>query len=116
MLHVPTPTTAESDAGQLGEATPTYEGIPLSPAVFRKVRAGLHEGDSNQYEVLVSATSVQAQLGLLDLPSAATMFAMAAGVFVDGELMLIEAVAEAEAFGRPYLYRLKLRGPKGQPL
>jgi hypothetical protein len=41
---------------------------------------------------------------------------MASGVFVDGELMLIEAAAEAEAFGLPYLYRLIIRGPQNQAL
>lgn len=116
LLRLPTPSTSGSDAEQLGGATPAFEDIPLSPAVFRKVRAGLRDGDSNRYEVLVSASSVQAQLGLLDLSSASVMFAMAAGVFVDGELMPIEGAAEAEAFGRPYLYRLVLRGPKSQPL
>jgi hypothetical protein len=76
----------------------------------------MRDGGVNRYELLISATSVQAQLGLLQLNSTSQLFAMASGVFVDGELMPIEAAAEAEAFGRPYLYRLIVRGPQGQML
>jgi hypothetical protein len=105
-----------SDGEQLGETTPAYEDIPLSPTVFRRLRPTLSDGAVNRYELLISASSVQAQLGLLQLSSTSQLFAMASGVFVDGELMLIEAAAEAEAFGRPYLYRLIVRGPQNQPL
>ena len=116
LLRLPTPAVAGSDEEQLGETTPTYEDIPLSPTVFRRLRPKLSDGAVNRYELLISATSVQAQLGLLQLSSTSQLFAMASGIFVDGELMLIEAAAEAEAFGRPYLYRLIVRGPQNQPL
>jgi hypothetical protein len=116
LLRLPTPAAAGADGEQLGEATPSYEDIPLSPAVFRKVRAELQDGKSNRYELLISASSIQAQLCLLQLASTDQLFAMAAGIFVDGELMPIEAAAEAEAFGRPYIYRLILRGPQTESL
>jgi hypothetical protein len=116
LLRLPTPAAASSDAEQLGETTPAYEDIPLSPAVFRRLRAELRDGGVNRYELLISASSVEAQLGFLQLSSTSQLFSMASGVFVDGELLPIEAAAEAEAFGRPYLYRLILRGPQGQPL
>jgi hypothetical protein len=115
LLRLPTHGFAGVDQEQLGEVTPSYEDIPLSPAVFRRLRAELLDGQPNRYELLISASSVQAQLGLLQLSSTSQMFGMACGIFVDGELMLIEAAAEAEAFGIPYLYRLILRGPQSQP-
>lgn len=116
LLRLPTPAVTGSDGEQLGKTTPAYEDIPLSPTVFRRLRPKLSDGAVNRYELLISATSVQAQLGLLQLSLISQLFAMASGIFVDGELMLIEAAAEAEAFGRPYLYRLIVRGPQNQPL
>lgn len=108
LLRLPTAAVSSSNAEQLGAGTPSYEDIPLSPAVFRRVRPKLRDGKANEYELLISAASVHAQLGLLQLASTDQLFAMGAGIFVDGELMLIEAAAEAEAFGKPYLYRLAL--------
>lgn len=116
LLRLPTPAAAGADAEQLGAATPAYEDIPLSPAVFRRLRPELRDGKSNRYELLISASSIQAQLGLLQLASTDELFAMAVGILVDGELMPIEAAAEAEAFGQPYLYRLIFRGPQSQTL
>ena len=116
LLRLPTPGVAGSDAEQLGEATPAYEDIPLSPAVFRRLRPQLEDGQVNRYELLISASSVWAQLGFLQLASTDQLFAMASGIFVDGQLMLIEASAEAEAFRRPYIYRLIVRGPQSQTL
>lgn len=115
MLRLPTNGVAESDGEQLGQAVPSYEDIPLSPAVFRRLRAELKDGMVNRYELLISASSVGVQLGLLQLSSTSQLFGMAYGIVVDEELMLIEAAAEAEAFGKPYLYRLILRGPESQP-
>ena len=100
----------------IGDGSPSYEDIPLSPTIFRRIRPKLGEGNANQYELLIPAASVHVQLGLLQLASTDQLFTMAAGVFVDGELMVIEAAAEAEAFGCPYLYRLILRGPQNQTL
>lgn len=116
LLRLPTHAVTGSDAEQLGEATPSYEDIPLSPAVFRKVRPMIGEAKANGYELLISASAIQAQLGLLQLSSADELFSMAVGVFVDGELMVVEAAAEAEAFGRPYIYRLIVRAPQSQSL
>ena len=116
LLRLPTNAQAGADNEQLGLAAPSYEDIPLSPAVFRRVRAGMKDGQANRYELLISASSIQTQLGLLQLVSADEIFAMAVGIFVDGELMPIESAAEAEMFGQPYLYRLVLRGPQSQIL
>ncbi|MHB8302251.1 MAG: hypothetical protein ACYDC6_05360 [Acidobacteriaceae bacterium] len=116
LLRLPTNAVAAADGEQLGESAPSYEDIPLSPTVFRRLRPELRDGKANRYELLISASSIQTQLGLLQLGSTDQLFAMAVGIFVDGELMPIEAAAEAEAFGRPYIYRLILRGPQNQTL
>ena len=116
LLRLPVNVAAGTDADQLGQVSPAYEDIPLSPAVFRKLRPGMSDGQVNRYEVLISASSVCAQLGLLQIASTDELFTMASGVVVDGELMPIEAAAEAEAFGRAYLYRLILRGPQSEML
>jgi hypothetical protein len=116
LLRLPTNAVSGSDAEQLGAGSPSYEDIPLSPTVFRRLRPKLSDGKGNQYELLISAASVHAQLGLIELASTDELFAMATGIFVDGELMLIEEAAEAEAFGRPYLYRLIVAAPQNQTL
>jgi hypothetical protein len=116
LLQLPTNAATGSDAEQLGASSPSYEDIPLSPAIFRRLRPKLRDGIANQYELLISAAAVHAQLGLLELASTAQLFTMAMGISVDGELMLIEAVAEAEAFGCPYLYRLILSAPQNRTL
>jgi hypothetical protein len=59
--------------------------------------------------MLVSATSVQAQISALDAPSAQALFAMTLAVTIAGQDYLIESVASNEAFGQVYLYRLLLR-------
>ncbi len=116
LLRLPTNAVSGSDAEQLGAGSPSYEDIPLSPTVFRRLRPKLRDGNVNQYELLMSAASVHAQLGLMELASTDQLFALATGIFVDGELMLIEAAAEAEAFGCPYLYRLILAAPQSRTL
>ncbi|HZC44318.1 MAG TPA: hypothetical protein VE195_09095 [Acidobacteriaceae bacterium] len=116
LLRLPTNAVSGSDADQLGAGSPSYEDLPLSPAVFRRLRPKLRDSNANQYELLISAASVHAQLGLMELASTDQLFAMATGIFVDGELMLIVAAAEAEAFGCPYLYRLILAAPRNQTL
>lgn len=116
LLRLPTNAVSGSDAEQLGAGSPSYEDIPLSPAIFRRLRPKLRDGNANQYELLISAASVHAQLGLMELASTDELFAMATGIFVDGELMAIVAAAEAEAFGCPYLYRLVLAASLNQTL
>jgi hypothetical protein len=76
---------------------------------MRKLRPSTKVGDSPQWEMLVSATGVQAQVNALDLPSAQALFAMTLAVTIAGREYLIESVASNEAFGQVYLYRLSLR-------
>lgn len=113
-LLMPPATADTADAGQLGIDTPNFQLLPLSPVVFRKLRATMKEGDATKYELLVSAQTVEAAIGALNLSSADGLFAMAAGVVVDGELFLIEASAVSQNLGEACLYRLLLRASTAQ--
>jgi hypothetical protein len=107
-LMMPSPPAA-GDAAQIGITPQSYQQLPLSPAIFRKVRTALLEGQPEKFELMVSASAIEAQVGALQLSSADALFAQAAGVTVNGKLYLIEAVTVPVAFGQPYLYRLQLR-------
>jgi|ERR1700723_2541131 hypothetical protein len=113
-LLMPPATGDAADTGQLGIDAPNFQSLPLSPAVFRKLRATMKEGDATKYELLIAAAAVQAAMGNLQLSSADTLFAMAAGVVIDGKLFLIEAKAVSENLGEVYMHRLLLRESTAQ--
>jgi hypothetical protein len=102
-----------NDTGQIGLDAPGFLSLPLSPAVFRKARATLQDGQLPKYELLVSADAVAAQVAQLKLSSAQALFAQASGVVVAGKLFLIEAVSSSESQGAAYLYRLLLQEASG---
>jgi hypothetical protein len=104
-----TGTSTVSDQSEVGLVATTFSEIVLSPVLMRKLRPTFKEGDAPRWEMLVSATSVQAQISALDVPSAQALFAMTLAVTVAGQDYLIESVASNEAFGQVYLYRLLLR-------
>lgn len=104
-----TGSNAASNQSEVGLIATTFYEVEVSPAAMRKLRPSTRAGDAPQWEMLVSATSVQAQLNALDLPSAQALFAMTLAVSVAGNDYLIESVAANEAFGKVYLYRLTLR-------
>ncbi len=104
-----TGTNAISNQSEVGLVATTFSEVVLSPVLMRKLRPSFKTGDSPQWEMLVSATSVQAQIAALDLSSAQALFAMALAVTVAGKDYLIESIASNEAFGQVYLYRLLLR-------
>jgi hypothetical protein len=98
-----------SDAGQLGINAPNFQQLVLSPAMFRKVRATMQEGQMPLYEILISASAVQQQVSALQLTSADALFEAAAGVEINGAQFLIESRSVSESLGQVYLYRLLLR-------
>jgi tetrahydromethanopterin S-methyltransferase subunit E len=102
-------TTGAGDAAQIGITPQSYQQLPLAPALFRRVRTPMVEGEPVKFELAVSASAVAVQVGALQLSSADALFAQAAGIVVNGKLFLIEAVTAPEAFGQAYLYRLQLR-------
>jgi len=107
-LQIPSP-VASGDAAQLGITPQSYQSLPLSPALFRRVRTPMEEGVPEKFELAVSASAIEAQVGALQLTSADALFAQAAGITVNGKLFLIEAVTAPQAYGQAYLYRLQLR-------
>ena len=108
-LRLPAPAPAGVDGEQLGLTVPVFQDFPISPAVFRKVRAEMAAGNSSQYEVLLSASAVLAAVSAQQVASADVLFASATGVIVNGVLFLIEAMAFTEWQGSACLYRVLLR-------
>jgi hypothetical protein len=102
-------TGADGDASEIGITPQTYQQLPLSPAIFRRVRVPMEEGKPEKFELAVSASAVATQVGALQMASADGLFAQASGVTVNGKLFLIEAITAPEAFGHAYVYRLQLR-------
>ncbi|HEX3471128.1 MAG TPA: hypothetical protein VHT28_08080 [Silvibacterium sp.] len=109
LLQMSPATGDATDAGQLGLNTPNFQSLPLSPAVFRRIRATMKEGQPVKYELLVSAVAVQTAVSELQLSSADALFSTTASVVVGGKSFLIESVSVSESMGSVYMYRLLLR-------
>jgi hypothetical protein len=102
-------TNSNTDQNQLGLVSTNFAEVAMSPAVIRKLRPDSREGGQSRWELLISATGVQAQVNALDLQSAESLFAITLAVTVGEQDYLIESVAANEAVGQVYLYRLLLR-------
>ena len=111
MLRMPAPASAADVAEQLGLAAPEFQDVELAPVAFRTARARVAEGKAARWELLVSASAVEALVGSLGYSAAGVLFAEAFGVLVDDVLMTVESVTESEIGGAPYVYRLMLRAP-----
>lgn len=99
---------------EVGLVSTTFANVVLTPVILRKLRPSWREGDQPQWELLVSATSIQQQINALSLDSAQALFAMTLTVTVAGQDYLIGSIAANEAFGQVYLYRLLLREARQQ--
>jgi hypothetical protein len=108
MLRMPVAAT-NAIGEQLGAPTAGFADLPLSPAAFRKVRVPMTDGDQATYELLISASAVEAQVSQLGLSSAEVLFAMGLGITVGKEFFLIEAVSFTSAAGLACMYRVLLR-------
>lgn len=113
LLRVTGPAT-DTNQSEVGLVPTTFAEVVVSPVVLRRLRPSWQEGGQSKWELLVSATSVTAQVNALDLSSAQSLFAMTLAVTVGGQDYLIESIAANEAFGQVYLYRLLLREAKQQ--
>ena len=105
-----------SNQSELGLIATTFSQVKVSPVVMRKMRPTGRGSKTAQWEMLISATSVQAQIEALDIASAQALFAMTLAISVAGNDYLVESIAANEAFGRVYLYRLTLREASQQSL
>lgn len=104
-----TNTNTDTSMSEVGLVATAFVEVPVSPVLMRKLRPSWQEGGESKWELLVSATSIEAQVNALDLASAQSLFSITLAVTVAGQDYLIESVASNEAFGRVYLYRLLLR-------
>ena len=111
-----TASNPSSDQAEVGLVSTVFYEVQLSPAVMRKLKPSAKGSDAPQWEMLISASSVQAQLMALDISSAQALFAMTLAITVAGTDYVIESVATNEAFGIVYLYRLTLREASQQSL
>jgi hypothetical protein len=107
---------SSSSQSEVGLVSTAFTEAVVSPVVLRRLRPSGKEGDAPQWELLVSATSIEVQVSTLDLPSAQALFNMTLAVTVAGQDYLIETIASNEAFGQTYLYRLTLREARPQAL
>jgi hypothetical protein len=105
-----------TDAGQLGLNAPAYQQLTLAPVSFRQQRRLMAEGEPARYEVLISATAVEAQVGALGLGSADALFSQVAAVQVGGVQGLVEEWSTTASLGEPLLYQLLLRACEPQSL
>jgi hypothetical protein len=111
-LRIPAAAIPGDPGEQLGLATPEFQDVDLGPAVLRKVRPKIATAATEraaEFELLVSATAVRQAAGSLDADSAAVLFAQAAGLLLESELMEITSATGVAGFGSVYLYRLGLR-------
>jgi hypothetical protein len=111
MSRMPAPAVPADITEQLGIAVPTFQDLPLAPVVYRKARATTTPGKAARWELLVSATVVEALVGSLAYASASVLFANAFGVLSDDVLLEIESATAEQVFGQPYVYRLVLQAP-----
>ena len=109
MLRIPAPATAGDNTEQLGLATPQFQDVALTPAVFRTASAQAMKNGVESRELLVSATAVEALTGGQGFASANALFASAFGVLIDETMLAIAAISEIEAGGQVCGYRLTLR-------
>ena len=98
-----------TDAGQLGLDMPNLQSLLVAPAVFRKVRPLMQEGDQARYELLVSASAIDEQVSLLNLESVEALLQMVVALSVAGLRLVLEGWAFSASLGEPIVYRLLLR-------
>jgi hypothetical protein len=102
-------TNSNSDQSQVGLVATNFAEVSVSPVVIRKLRPSWNEGGQSKWELLVSATGLEAQVNALELASVESLFQMTLAVTVAGQDYLIESIAANEAVGTVYLYRLLVR-------
>src|ERR1700751_3044623 len=62
--------TTDTNQSELGLVATAFSDLVVSPVVMRRLRPSWKAGSAPQWELLVSATSIQQQLNALDVASA----------------------------------------------
>ena len=102
LVRLPAPPSAASPAEELGLPVPEFQDIALTPCVVRTRNDGSRE-------LLVSAPTLEAALGVPDADAAKSTLAAAAFVQIGSDSLLLRQVQPLCVDGRAYLYRLLLR-------
>jgi hypothetical protein len=113
MLRV-TGTSAPNSQSEVGLVASNFSDVVVSPVVMRRIRPTWEKDGQPQWEMFVSATSIEAQVSALDFGSAQALFAATLAVTVGGQDYLIESMTANEFFGQVYLYRLLVREARPQ--
>ena len=111
-----TSTNTDINQSEVGLVATTFLDVVVSPAAMRRLRPSWQEGNQPKWELFMSATAVEQQVGALNFASAQALFASTLAITIAGQDYLIESIASNEAFGTVYLYRLLLREARPQSL
>ena len=109
-----TGTSAPNSQSEVGLVATTFADVVVSPVVMRRVRPTWEKDGQPQWEIFLSATSIEAQVSALDFSSAQALFAATLAITVGSQDYLIESMTANEAFGQVYLYRLLVREARPQ--
>ena len=101
-LRMPAPPLAATPAEELGLPSPEFHDVALTPCVVRFRPDGTRE-------LLVSATTLEAALGVADADAATQALVDTAFVQIGGALLLLRKVQPLVVHDCAYLYRLLLR-------
>ncbi|WP_419805137.1 hypothetical protein [Terriglobus sp.] len=102
LVRLPSPPLAATLEEELGLPSPEFHDIALTPCVVRQRSNGSRE-------LLVSAATLEAALGVGDADAAKLTLQGAAFVQVGGDALLLRELQALQVHGRAYLYRLFLR-------
>ena len=105
---LPSTVSDQSDAAQLGIDNPNYQSLSLAPVIFRRTRATMQQGQPARYEMLISAATINSQIGALNFDSASAFFEAIAAVSSAGLNLMIQNWSCSTDAGQPTLYRLVL--------
>jgi hypothetical protein len=100
------PVLVQQNNADLGLATPVVEQLSLSPAVVRKI--GSSTSARTQMEIMLSASTVNAQAESRNFDPPNALFDAALGIMHGEKLLRIEGVSWESFADTPYLYRIML--------
>jgi len=100
------PVPMEQSNSDLGLATPLVEQLSLSPAIVRKIGSATATG--TRVEVLLPASTVNAQAASRNFDPPAALFDAALGILEGGKLLRIDGVGWDSFADEPFLYRIML--------
>lgn len=100
------PVPIQQANADLGLASPVVEQLSLSPAVVRKI--GSSTATRTQMEIMLSASTVNAQAESRNFDPPNALFGSALGILHGEKLLRIEAVSWDSFADTPYLYRITL--------